>query len=74
MRRGHHRELHQAGNEVAWWHNFNIKALENAKILWDQSRTKQSPAQELRGACNETDRNKSGTHGNAATINDAIDK
>src|SRR5262249_19528461 len=29
--RGHHRQLHQAGNEVAWWENLNIKALEVAK-------------------------------------------
>ena len=24
--RGHHRQLHQAGNEVAWWENLNINA------------------------------------------------
>jgi hypothetical protein len=22
--RGHHRQLHQAGNEVTWWGNFNV--------------------------------------------------
>ena len=25
--RGHHRQLHQAGNEVAWWDNLKINAL-----------------------------------------------
>jgi hypothetical protein len=32
--RDHHRQLHQAGNEVAWWHNLNIKPLSIAKSLW----------------------------------------
>jgi hypothetical protein len=26
--RSHHRQLHQAGNEVAWWENLNINAIE----------------------------------------------
>ena len=29
--RGHHRQLHQAGNEVAWWDNLNIKPLRSPK-------------------------------------------
>ena len=29
--RGHHRQLHQAGNEVAWWENLKINALAIAK-------------------------------------------
>ena len=37
--RDHHRQLHQAGNELAWWHNVHIKPLEIAKKLWDESRT-----------------------------------
>jgi hypothetical protein len=37
--RNHHRALHQAGNELAWWHNVHIKPLEIAKTLWDESRT-----------------------------------
>ncbi len=32
--RGHHRQLHQAGNEVAWWKKLNIDALEIAEGLW----------------------------------------
>ena len=35
--RGHHRELHQAGNEVAWWQTLKINALETAKHLWEQT-------------------------------------
>jgi hypothetical protein len=38
--RGHHRELHQAGNEPAWWEKFNIKPLEVAKGLWEQTHPK----------------------------------
>jgi len=35
--RGHHRQLHQAGDEVAWWKTANIDALEVAKGLWEQT-------------------------------------
>ena len=35
--RGHHRQLHQAGNEVAWWEGLNINALPIAKALWEES-------------------------------------
>ena len=38
--RGHHRQLHQAGNEVAWWESFKINALEVAKELWEQTHPK----------------------------------
>ena len=44
--RGHHRQLHQAGNEVAWWENLKINALPIAKGLWEQTRPK-SAATEL---------------------------
>jgi hypothetical protein len=33
--RGHHRQLHQAGNEVTWWENLKINAMEIAKGLWE---------------------------------------
>jgi hypothetical protein len=36
--RDHHQQLHQAGNEVAWWHDLDIKPLEIAKKLWVESR------------------------------------
>jgi hypothetical protein len=35
--RGHHRELHQAGNEVAWWNKFEIDALGVARQFWEQT-------------------------------------
>ena len=35
--RGHHRQLHQAGNEVAWWQGFKIEALLVARRLWEQT-------------------------------------
>ena len=35
--RGHHRQLHQAGNEVKWWENLKVNALETAKHLWEQT-------------------------------------
>jgi DNA recombination protein Rad52 len=38
--RGHHRQLHQAGNEVAWWENLQIDALATARDLWKQTHTK----------------------------------
>jgi DNA recombination protein Rad52 len=41
--RGHHRQLHQAGDEAAWWDNSNINALEIAKGLWEESRMKTFP-------------------------------
>ena len=41
--RGHHRQLHQAGNAVAWWADLHINALEAAKGLWEESRPKTNP-------------------------------
>ena len=35
--RGHHRELHQTGNELAWWKGRNIDAMQIAKELWEQT-------------------------------------
>ena len=35
--RGHHRQLHQTGDEKAWWENLQINALEIARGLWQQS-------------------------------------
>ena len=35
--RGHHRQLHQAGNEASWWEDLDINALEIAKGLWEQT-------------------------------------
>src|SRR5262245_32211470 len=35
--RGHHRQLHQAGNEVAWWESAKVNALEVARALWQKT-------------------------------------
>ena len=43
--RGHHRQLHQAGNEVSWWEDLQIDTLEIAKGLWKESHAKRSKAQ-----------------------------
>jgi DNA recombination protein Rad52 len=42
--RGHHRQLHQAGNEVNWWEDLKINALEIAKNLWEQTHPKSAAA------------------------------
>jgi hypothetical protein len=45
--RGHHRQLHQAGNEVAWWDDLKIKPLEIAKQLWAQTHPQSATADNL---------------------------
>jgi hypothetical protein len=35
--RGHHRQLHQTGNEVVWWNNLKIDALRIARRFWEQT-------------------------------------
>ena len=35
--RGHHRQLHQAGDEVAWWGNHHLEPLSVASALWRKS-------------------------------------
>jgi hypothetical protein len=41
--RGHHRQLHQAGNEVAWWEDLQLNVLEIARGLWEESHAKAMP-------------------------------
>ncbi|MGB9396954.1 MAG: hypothetical protein WCB32_19450, partial [Pseudolabrys sp.] len=41
--RGHHRQLHQTGNELAWWKNLNIDSLQIAKALWEQTHPNAAP-------------------------------
>ena len=41
--RGHHRELHRARDEVAWWQDRRIDPLEIAKSLWEQTHAKSAP-------------------------------
>ena len=35
--RGHHRQLHQAGDERAWWDGRRVNALEIARGLWEKT-------------------------------------
>src|SRR5262245_25106913 len=35
--RGHHRQLHQAGNQAAWWDKLKIDALRIARQFWEQT-------------------------------------
>ncbi len=35
--RGHHRQLHQSGDERIWWKALNIDALPVARQLWEQT-------------------------------------
>ena len=35
--RSHHRELHQAGNETAWWEKSKLNPLRAARQLWEQT-------------------------------------
>jgi hypothetical protein len=42
--RGHHRQLHQAGNEVIWWEGLKINALEVSKGFWEQTHPKSAAA------------------------------
>ena len=45
--RGHHRQLHQAGSEIAWWEGLKTNALDIAKGLWEQTHPKSAPADSL---------------------------
>jgi hypothetical protein len=36
--RTHHRQLHQSGNEVAWWADMGIDPLPIAQDLWAEFR------------------------------------
>jgi len=38
--RGHHRQVHQTGNEPVFWEDLEINAMEIANGLWEQSRGK----------------------------------
>ena len=42
--RGHHRQLHQAGDEIAWWKTFNLEALMVARQLWGPARRESGTA------------------------------
>jgi hypothetical protein len=35
--RGHHRQLHQAGDEITWWKSQRMNAMEIARGLWEKT-------------------------------------
>lgn len=35
--RTHHRQLHQSGNEVSWWHDMGIDSIAVAEQLWSET-------------------------------------
>jgi hypothetical protein len=39
--RAHHGELHNSGNEAAWWHDMGIEPLEIARQLWEETQAGQ---------------------------------
>jgi hypothetical protein len=44
--RGHHRQLHQAGNELAWWQRLKIEPLAVAEKLWRETHPKSAAKNE----------------------------
>jgi hypothetical protein len=42
--RGHHRELHRAGNEPQWWAARGIDALDAARKVWTETHPVRAPA------------------------------
>ena len=46
--RGHHRQLHQAGNELAWWKSAKVDALEAARALWEETHASTNNAATLK--------------------------
>ena len=54
--RGHHRQLHQAGDEISWWKALNIDALPVARQLWEQTHPNEEQAETQKAAreTNET--------------------
>src|SRR5262249_25732934 len=52
--RGHHRPLHQAGNEEAWWAALNIAGVVTARDLWAQTRPNTAPSDNSINETNST--------------------
>jgi hypothetical protein len=42
--RRHHDELHDSGNEAAWWHAMGIDPIEIARQLWEETCIRRSPS------------------------------
>ncbi len=62
----HHRQLHQAGNEAAWWEDLDVNALEIAKGLWEESHGRSQSSADTKPARAERD-DSSSTQVSAST-------
>jgi len=45
--RGHHRQLHQTGDERAWWDSHRVNALEIARGLWERTHATRDQTSQL---------------------------
>jgi hypothetical protein len=45
--RGHHRQVHQTGDERAWWDSHRVNALEIARGLWEKTHATTDQASQL---------------------------
>jgi hypothetical protein len=45
----HHREVHRAGDERAWWQQAGIDPVGVARTLWSRTRLNDGPVQAARG-------------------------
>ncbi|MGC1590476.1 MAG: hypothetical protein WA770_10190, partial [Pseudolabrys sp.] len=53
--RGHHRELHRAGNEMLWWQDRRVDPLEIAKGLWERTHLQVSHRRDSQQAASENE-------------------
>ncbi|MGB9400641.1 MAG: Rad52/Rad22 family DNA repair protein, partial [Pseudolabrys sp.] len=53
--RGHHRELHRAGNEMLWWQDRRVDPLEIAKGLWERTHLQVSHQPDSQQAASENE-------------------
>jgi hypothetical protein len=57
--RGHHRQLHQVGNEQAWWSERKLEPLKAARALWEETHPKvatEQPVEQARKEATQHDR------------------
>ncbi len=50
----HHREVHHAGNELAWWNDLKIDPIEVARTFWQQSHRAPTNAELAKAGADES--------------------
>jgi Rad52/22 family double-strand break repair protein len=70
--RGHHRQLHQAGDEVAWWSNHHLEPLIMALRLWQQTRPLQATARQCSDAAPPDPQNTANRTGASSPVTIAV--